>query len=1156
MPSRRDSSAAESIDQLRQYQDLVETSQDLIWRSDAQGRYTYLNPAWETTFGYKTEEMLGRRFSDFQSPETAERDMQEFTRLMQGGTVKGYETVCIGKSGNRIHVAVTAKRLCDDNGNPIGARGTLHDITGPKQAEEALERSETLFSSTFRMSPAATILSRLQDGMCIDANAAYAHLVGFSREELLGRTTNELKIWMSPDERDHVIHELSQSARLRNVPITLRKKDGSLCSTMASGEIISIEGKQCILSFFYDITERKQAEAALRESEERFRKIVEEAPIPMAVVSRDGVIEFINHKAVQVFGYLPEDIPNMDRWWVQAYPDEDYRKEVVATWTGLVQKAVTEGREIPGNEYRVTCKDGTIKTMVISGAYISHKLFVLFDDFSERKRAEELLRQSNEKFSKIFMTSPDPVTISRFSDGTFLDVNQGFADATGFAREEILGRSSLPGGVALWINEADRNQMVSALKTRGEVIGMEAHMRTKSGAISIALLSARIVEIANEKCILTIARDITARKRMEEALHESEQHYRMVSELAADYVYKLGVAADGQGTMDFVSDNFYSLTGRRKEDARTADLWSSIIHPDDLGKAMGLLRRVVAAPQSVEIECRSYIHGHKLRWVNVIARSEWDEREKRVTAIVGAVKDISERKRAEAAIAAEKERLAVTLRSIGDGVITTDMKGTIVVMNRVAEELTGWTQSEAEGKPLEAVFANVDELTREPCEDPVKRVFSTGRIIELATHALLTSRDGSERIIADSAAPITDRDGKTIGLVLVFRDMTEKRRVQDAMQRAARLDSLGVLAGGIAHDFNNLLTGLFGYVELARSVSKDARAIEYLDATLATMNRARALTLQLLTFAKGGAPVQKVVPLVPFLQETVGFALSGANVACQFSLAKDVWPCNIDRNQIAQVIDNIVINAQQAMPNGGTIEIAASNVSAEEGEYPSLAKGRYVRVSIKDQGIGIPKDVMPRIFDPFYTTKTKGHGLGLATCHSIISRHGGRIDVESEPGRGSTFHVYLPTSTEAAVGDAARIVRQKGSGRVIVVDDEEVVRNTVRRMVESLGYTVVCRKDGKEAIDFYIRETKAGRRFVAMILDLTVRGGMGGKEAVAEIRKLDKELPVFVASGYADDPVMKNPMEYGFTGSIGKPFTITELSDMLVMPAEMLILEG
>jgi PAS domain S-box-containing protein len=876
-----------------------------------------------------------------------------------------------------------------------------------------------------------------------------------------------------------------------------------------------------------------------------FRKIAEQAPIAMAVVGMDGAIEFINRKAVQVFGYAHEDIPNMDRWWVQAYPDETYRKEVVARWTALVEKAVTEGQEIPGNEYRVTCEDGTVKTMVISGAYISDKVFVLFDDFSERKQAEEALRKSEEKFSQVFRTSPDSIVIARLSDGKILDVNQGFTDTTGFTPEDVLGRSSLSGGLDLWPNPEDRNRMVAGLTTHGQVIGMEAPLRTKNGGVCTALLSARIIEIDGQQCVLLVGRDITQRKRTEEALRVSEQHYRMISELTTDYVYHLSVAADGQVTMDFVSDNFAALTGRTREDTLTTDLWRTIIHPDDLGKVMGLLQKLVVTPQSAELECRSFICGGKPRWVNVIARSEWDEQAKRVTGIVGAVKDISERKHADEAIAAERERLAVTLRSIGDGVITTDITGNIVLMNSVAEDLTGWRQVDAQGQPLATAFSILDATTRQPCESPVARVLSTGQVVDLANPTLLTVRNGGERLIANTAAPIKDRDGQTIGVVLVFRDMTERQRSLDAMQRAARLDSLGVLAGGIAHDFNNLLGGIFGNIDLARSEARDPAIIEHLDATLATMSRARALTLQLLTFAKGGAPIQRVTPLTPFLQETAQFALSGSSVSCRFSLPERLWSCNIDKNQIAQVIDNIIINAQQAMPGGGAVEVAAANVAIEEGQVHSLAKGNYVRLSFKDRGIGIPREILPRIFDPFYTTKTKGHGLGLATCYSIVSRHGGCIDVESEPGRGSTFHVYLPASSEVGVVIEDQRVRHQGSGTIIVVDDEEVIRTTVRRMVEALGYSAVCRRDGAEAIDLYIKETRAGRKFAAIILDLTIRGGMGGREAVAEIRKVDEKVPVFVASGYADDPVMTDPVKFGFTASICKPFTIADLAKML-----------
>jgi CheY-like chemotaxis protein len=320
---------------------------------------------------------------------------------------------------------------------------------------------------------------------------------------------------------------------------------------------------------------------------------------------------------------------------------------------------------------------------------------------------------------------------------------------------------------------------------------------------------------------------------------------------------------------------------------------------------------------------------------------------------------------------------------------------------------------------------------------------------------------------------------------------------------------------------------------------------EYLETALGSLNRARALTMQLLTFAKGGAPIQRIEPLSPLIRETVGFALSGSSVSCAFAMADDLWPCNIDRNQIGQVIDNIVINAQQAMPAGGNIEIAASNVPVGEGEHALLVAGDYVRVSIKDSGVGIPKGVLPYVFDPFYTTKTDGHGLGLTVCHSIVRRHGGCIDVESEPGKGSTFRVYLPASRNPPEVAAATTARHPGAGTVIAVDDQEVVRNTVREMLESLGYAVVCLSDGKAALEFYKRECMAGQRFAAILLDLTMPGGMGGRELLAEIRKVSQAIPVFAMSGYANDGVMTAPAEHGFSGSIAKPFRLAELSAML-----------
>ena len=508
--------------------------------------------------------------------------------------------------------------------------------------------------------------------------------------------------------------------------------------------------------------------------------------------------------------------------------------------------------------------------------------------------------------------------------------------------------------------------------------------------------------------------------------------------------------------------------------------------------------------------------------------------------------DITDSKLAEKAIWEEKERLAVTLRSIGDGVITTDTSGTVVSMNKVAEELCGWNQGEAQGKPLTSVFNVVNESTRMPHDNPVEKVLSTGQIIELANHTLLISRDGSERIIADSGAPIKDNENKTIGVVLVFRDMTEKQKLLETAQNVQKLESLGVLAGGIAHDFNNLMCGIYGYIDLAFEQTDRSRVSGYLSKAMNTIDRARGLTSQLLTFAKGGAPIQKVEHLFPFVQETAAFALSGANVSCDFDVPQDLWAGNFDKNQIGQVFDNLIINAQQAMPLGGTIELTARNITFANEEHPVLSPGNYVKMSVIDHGIGIQKELLCRIFDPFFTTKPKGHGLGLATCYSIITRHDGCIDVESDVGKGSTFHVYLPACKNSVLSSVEKTATvHKGCGTFLIMDDEEVIREAIKSMLETFGYYVVCKENGVDAVGFVAEEMSAKRSVTAMIFDLTVPGGMGGRVAVEEIRKLNLEIPVFVASGYADDPVVKNPTDYGFVASICKPFRKSELVEML-----------
>jgi two-component system, cell cycle sensor histidine kinase and response regulator CckA len=633
--------------------------------------------------------------------------------------------------------------------------------------------------------------------------------------------------------------------------------------------------------------------------------------------------------------------------------------------------------------------------------------------------------------------------------------------------------------------------------------------------------------------------DGLSQKEIQEALLASELRYRRLFESAKDGILILDAET---GQIDDVNPFLVELLGYSRDQFIRKAIWE-----------IGFLKDVVPNQANfVQLKEKKYIRYEDLPLETADGRKIDVEfvsnvySEDHHDVIQCNIRDITERKRSASMISAERERLAVTLRSIGDGVITTDTHGSIEIMNGVAEELCGWKQDEVRGKPLTSVFNIINANTRLPHENPVEKVLRTGEIIELANHTHIISRFGIERIIADSAAPIRDRNNNIIGVVLVFRDITEKQKLLETSQRNQKLESLGILAGGIAHDFNNMMGGIFGYIDLAIGESQDGKVTQYLSKAINTMERARGLTQQLLTFARGGAPAQKTTSLTPLIQETSQFALSGSNVSGRYDLAQDLWPCIIDKEQICQVMDNITINAQQAMPAGGTVEIAAKNISFGENEHPILQKGNYVKVSIKDHGIGISKKLLPNIFDPFFTTKPKGHGLGLATCYSIINRHGGAIEVESELDQGSTFHLYLPASTEPISFPEGKPEKgHRGSGTVLVMDDEEVIRETIGDMLVSLGYTVVSKDNGQDAIDFFAAEVKADRKMAAMIFDLTIPGGVGGREAIMEIRKLDADIPVFVASGYAEDPVIANPAKYGFTASICKPFNKRELIELL-----------
>jgi len=508
-----------------------------------------------------------------------------------------------------------------------------------------------------------------------------------------------------------------------------------------------------------------------------------------------------------------------------------------------------------------------------------------------------------------------------------------------------------------------------------------------------------------------------------------------------------------------------------------------------------------------------------------------------------------ERQQAQQALAEEKERLAVTLRSIGDGVITTDMDGRVALLNKVAEQLTGWSIAEAGGRPLAEVFRLVDARTGAACESPVAEILATGHTVSLPNHTLLIARDGTQRHIADSAAPIRDVLSRVAGVVLVFRDITDELKTEQELLKVKKLESIGVLAGGIAHDFNNILAAILGNLSLALfSPTLEEKTRRLLAEAEKASLRAKDLTQQLLTFAKGGDPVKETASLASVIRDSANFVLHGDAVVCEYRIPDDLWLVDIDRGQISQVIQNIVLNASHAMPGGGTIRIVCANLPSLRGErLPFLRDGRFVKISIQDTGIGMAPKVLEKIFDPYFTTKHEGSGLGLAITQSIIGKHQGHVRAESQPGAGSTFHIYLPASARAQISEpeSPDVPTPGTTARILIMDDDEMVRDIAREMLVHLGHLVVLAADGEAAIARYRKAMDAEGPFDLVLMDLTIPGGMGGKEAVQGILALHPQARVIVSSGYSNDPVMAKFREHGFCAAIVKPYKLDELAHLI-----------
>lgn len=509
--------------------------------------------------------------------------------------------------------------------------------------------------------------------------------------------------------------------------------------------------------------------------------------------------------------------------------------------------------------------------------------------------------------------------------------------------------------------------------------------------------------------------------------------------------------------------------------------------------------------------------------------------------IRGIVIDITERKTLEQELKQAREFLDSILNNVADPVFVKDTQHRFILVNDAFCNFIDHTRQHILGK-TDRDFFLAEEADSFWQQDDL--IFSSHLAHE--NEDIITGVHGEQQVILTKRTVFKDNTGVTL-LVGIIKDITRRKKMEQELFKSDKLQSIGVLAGGIAHDFNNILTAIIGNLSLAKMLSDpDSKLQRHLTSSLNASNQAKDLTQQLLTFSKGGAPVKQTVSLNSLIEELVTFTLSGSSIRCEFSLAEDLWPVEVDEGQISRVLHNLMVNAVQAMKEGGTVHVFAHNHIHAASDAPILQPGKFVRLQVRDHGIGIPRKTISNIFDPYFTTKENGSGLGLATAFSIIKRHDGHIEVASKPDEGTTFTIYLPASAKSVVFQGSKEeMLHKGVGRILIMDDDSSVREVAGEMLELLGYEVKFALDGAEAITTYSKALHTPEPFDIVIMDLTIPGGIGGQEAMKKLLAIDPNVKAIVASGYSSAPVMANFKSFGFSAILAKPFELQELSRVL-----------
>jgi len=1115
------------------YRDLFENAIDAICIIDRDQNYLDVNRRAIELFGYSREEFLSMNVRDMLPPGQIARSEKEFAKLTESGAYEKFTGQARKKDGSYIDIEVSSSAIVEQ-GQVIGSRDIIRDITERRTAEALLRDSESRMRSIVESIPVGMHMYRLEpDGRLIftGANPAADRILGVDNRIFIGKTIEEA---FPPLKKTEVPQRYRDVARSGNSWQT-ENIEYQNSAIKGAFEVHAFQtAPNTVVAAFEDITARKRAEEALRTSESRYRAIVDSQTEFVVRYLPGGILTFVNDTLCRYIGMRREDLLGRS-YYPFMHPDDR---------EGFIRKIEALDRDNPVMvaEARVVLPDGRVTWHQWTHDAIFGERGDAVEyqstgrDVTELKKAAERLRESEEKFSKIYRKAPLLITLSDIETGRFLDVNEKFLEISGFTREEVVGRTAIEIG---WISEEQRARMQQILRERGRVSGMELSLRRKDKGEVICLYNGEVITVGGTQRLLSIAQDITERKAAEVALQKSETMLQTIIDAEPDCIKVL----DENACLIMMNRAGLDMLQVDSLDQVRGQCICPMISFECRPAFMELTRRVFQGESGTLFFEMVGTQGRRLCLEThaVPLRNEKGE----ITALLGVTRDVTERKRAEEELREKEQKYRLLFESANDGIFIQDETG-FTDCNQKGAEMYGLPKAEIIGRsPRE--FA--------PERQPDGRLSA-----EVAGEKIRAALSGVPQMFewqplrADGSAfdvEITlnrlELGGK-ICLQAIVRDISERKRLEQEHIRSQKLESIGTLAGGIAHDFNNLLQGVFGYISMAKLThdQKD-KSLSMLDQAEKALHQSVSLTSQLLTFSKGGKPLKKKIDLKPVIENAVKFALSGSRVDYALSFDDDLRPVKADEGQLGQVVQNIILNAEQAMPLGGRIEIAARNVLASSlAGVPAASSADLVEITVRDQGIGIPPEHLPKIFDPYFTTKEKGSGLGLATTYSIVKNHGGDINVSSVLGKGTTFTVYFPAAGQDVVGPASTAgPRTARTAQVLVMDDEELVRRVAHELLTGLGHDVELAAHGGEAVEKYLQAKAEGRPFDVVILDLTIRGGMGGDETMRKLLEIDPGVKAIVSSGYSNDNVVANYRDHGFAAFLKKPYDLTDLQATL-----------